>query len=82
MKTYQFLALACLAVLAAPPQRANSSAIEDAPTKFVLESGNDLLRSCQSTELFDRGVCGGYVTAVSQMAQSAKQACYPDGVNA
>lgn len=45
-----------------------------------METGNDLLRVCQSEGQFDRGVCDGYVTAVSQMAQIADHACYPQGV--
>ncbi len=45
-----------------------------------LQNGNDLLRICQSADIFDRGVCGGFVTAAGQVVQIAGKGCFADGV--
>jgi hypothetical protein len=45
-----------------------------------LQTGNDLLHTCQSDDIFDRGVCGGFVTAASQVVQIAGRACFVEGM--
>jgi hypothetical protein len=35
---------------------------------------------CQSDNPVDRGFCGGFITAVGQIAQVGGKVCYPEGV--
>jgi hypothetical protein len=78
IKTERILAIAFLAfVLASSPMRLGS---QDQQSANPVSTGNDLLRICQSSDLYDRGVCGGYLAAVSQVVEVANRACYPEGV--
>src|SRR6266576_416039 len=67
-------------ICVSPIYEMTSVAAQESPSKYPLDSGNDLLRLCQSTDPFDRGVCGGYITAVSQMTQIANHGCFPHGM--
>ncbi|MGB6682277.1 MAG: Rap1a/Tai family immunity protein, partial [Candidatus Acidiferrum sp.] len=53
---------------------------EQQPKLSPLQTGNDLLHVCQSDNIFDRGVCGGFITAASQVVQMAGKACFAEGM--
>jgi hypothetical protein len=80
MKRYKILYVGCLALALTSFKNGIGSAQEQQSRNSPVQTGNDLLRVCQSDNLFDRGVCGGFITAVSQMAQIADQACYFEDV--
>ncbi len=80
MKRYRVLYVSCLVLALTTSSKGIGSAQEQPSRYSPVQTGNDLLRVCQSGNLFDRGFCGGFITAVSQMAQIADQACYSEGV--
>jgi hypothetical protein len=80
MRINRPLSVGCLMLALAMFIKGTGSAQEQPPRYSPVQTGNDLLRVCQSDNLFDQGVCGGFITAVSQMAQIADQACYFEGV--
>jgi hypothetical protein len=80
MKKYRIVCISYLVLALTTFVEGIGSSQEQQSRYSPVQTGNDLLRICQSDNLFDRGVCGGFITAVSQMAQGADQACYFEGV--
>lgn len=45
-----------------------------------LQTGNELLHVCQSNNIFDRGVCAGFITAAAQVIQIAGKGCFAESM--
>jgi hypothetical protein len=67
-------------LLASPMAASADTPFLDNATAFI--SGNQLNEDCTSASRFDQGFCGGYITAVADMAQGLKSidVCLPKDV--